>query len=106
VLRPTRPAAARTGRATIARSSTSPATASSTGLVVAPRVVLDLGAGDGVLARPGLITIVARELMTPPEAARFDVAVREIVESHETSGGALAMEITASITWAGLSNPR
>jgi SAM-dependent methyltransferase len=42
---------------------------------------------------------LARELMTPEEAARFGEEVESVVRDHQTEAGELVMHITASVVW-------
>lgn len=42
---------------------------------------------------------LARELMSPAEAARFDEEVAAVVRPYETGRGELRMRITASVDW-------
>ena len=45
---------------------------------------------------------LARELMSPHEAARFDREVESLVRGYEADDGTLSMQITASIIWGRL----
>jgi SAM-dependent methyltransferase len=54
---------------------------------------------DGYVEQFHSTASLARELMPPAEAARFDAAVRAVVRDHAAEDGRLAMAVTATVVW-------